>query len=89
MIPWSGHGYTDVKPQLRVPDGFYDGGREPRAIPAEQAQAVADLALAIRAALGEAKKSGISEGSDLLMQLAAGELTSREFEQRAGIVRDA
>lgn len=88
-IPWNASGYADVKPLLPIPDGFYAGGREARAVPAAQSQAIADLVLAIRAALMAAEKSGIKEGRNLLAQLAAGELTNQDFERRAGIVRDA
>lgn len=56
-----------------------------RAVPTSMAQALADLPNAIYNAYLAAEKRGVEQGRNLLAQLAAGELTSRDFERRAGI----
>ena len=56
-----------------------------RAVPVSMAQALVDLPNAIYNAYLAGEKKGLAQGRNLLAQLAAGELTSREFEHRAGI----
>jgi hypothetical protein len=56
-------------------------------VDARLAQFLLDLEPMIQHAIREAEENGKKQGSNLLAQLAAGELTSAEFEKRAGITR--
>lgn len=58
---------------------------QPFNVPAELAQFLIDLEPAIFHALHEAHSEGKREGSNLLAQLAAGNLTTDEFHRKAGI----
>lgn len=56
-------------------------------VPEELAQFLIDIEPALQRALVEAEEDGKLQGTNLLAQLAAGNLTSDEFEKKAGIQR--
>lgn len=56
-------------------------------VPEPLAQFLVDIEPAIQQAVKEAEEDGKLQGTNLLAQLAAGNLTSDEFEKKAGIQR--
>lgn len=74
------HSKTQARMGLRLHE--YSGNS---VVPASAAQLLADLPQVIYRCVQAAHRTGKAEGTDLLAQLAAGELTSADFEERAGI----
>jgi len=80
---------AEIKPTvefgLKMSDRMYGQQRRLKIAPAGFGQFLADLHPLVYNALNEARVKGKQEGANLLAQLAAGELTTPEFERRAGI----
>jgi hypothetical protein len=73
-----------IEPRYKPMNHWYDNPANYN-VPAELAQFFLDLEPLIVLALNEAEADGKRDGSHLLSQLAAGKITTEEFERRSGL----
>lgn len=90
VLPGEGN-RRDLTPRLTPAEQIawkaHDRNQEIYTVPEGLAQVLVDLDPFLQAALREAEADGKRQGSNLLASLASGDLTSTEFERRAGIAR--